>query len=108
MLYSPCSEESRTEKTFSIEHLVTEIFYVEVVRNQHLWQQLSFYFHCFLQSPIANMVANYICMKYGISHDRGGHFVPFSVISAQKMRFKEQKFVWEVMFSFYGYITWKC
>ena len=26
---------------------------------------------------------------YGISHDRGGHFVPFSVIFAQKLRFEE-------------------
>ena len=23
-----------------------------------------FYFHCFLQSPVANMAANYICIKY--------------------------------------------
>ena len=26
---------------------------------------------------------------YGISHDRGGHFVSFSVIFAQKLRFEE-------------------
>ena len=30
--------------------------------NQQLWQQLSFYFH-FCQSPVANMAANYICIK---------------------------------------------
>ena len=41
-----------------------EIFHVEVARNQQPWQQLSFYFYCFLLSPIANMAANYICIKY--------------------------------------------
>ena len=29
------------------------------------------------------------CILYGISHDRGGRFVPFSVIFAQKLRFEE-------------------
>ena len=48
----------------SIGHSVAEIFYVERARNQHLWQQLSFYFHCFLPSPVANMAANYIWIKY--------------------------------------------
>ena len=48
----------------SIGHSVEEIFYVEVAQNQHLWQQLSFSFYCFLLSPGANMVANYICTKY--------------------------------------------
>ena len=41
-----------------------EIFYVEVARNQQLWQQLSFCSYCFLPSPVANMAANYICIKY--------------------------------------------
>ena len=31
--------------------------------NQPLWQQLSFYFLYFCQSPVANMAANYICIK---------------------------------------------
>ena len=31
--------------------------------NQQLWQQLSFYFLHFWQSPVANMAANYICIK---------------------------------------------
>ena len=57
---SSCAKDSRTEKIILIGHSVAEIF--EVARNQHLWQQLSF-FNCFLLSPVANMVANYICMK---------------------------------------------
>ena len=48
----------------SIGHSVAEIFYVEVAPNQHLWQQL--YFYCFLLSPVANMAANYICIKHKI------------------------------------------
>ena len=64
MCYSLCSEDSRTEKNISIAHPVAEIFYVEVVRNQRLWQQLSFYFHCFLPSHVANMAAIYIFIKY--------------------------------------------
>ena len=31
--------------------------------NQQLWQQLSFYFLHFCQSPVANMAANYTCIK---------------------------------------------
>ena len=40
---------------------------------------------------------------YGISHDRRGHFVPFSVIFAQKLRFElwRIKLGWEVMFSLF-------
>ena len=29
----------------------------------NIWQQLSFYFYCFLLSPFANMAANLICIK---------------------------------------------
>ena len=32
--------------------------------KQQLWQQLSFYFYYFLLCPVANMAANYICIKY--------------------------------------------
>ena len=32
-------------------------------RNQQLWQELSFYFLHFCQSPVANMAANYTCIK---------------------------------------------
>ena len=59
-----CSEDSRTEKMIAIGHSVAEIFYVEVAQNQQLWQQLSCDFYCFLPSPVANMAANYICIKY--------------------------------------------
>ena len=48
----------------SIGHSVAEIFYVEVAQNQQLWQQLSFYFYCLLLSSVANMAANYVCIKY--------------------------------------------
>ena len=41
-----------------MEHSVAEILNVKVRGNQQLWQQLSFYFHCFLLSPVANMAAN--------------------------------------------------
>ena len=37
---------------------------VKVAQDQQRWQQLSFYFYCFLQGSVANMVANYICIKY--------------------------------------------
>ena len=43
---SSCTEDSRTEKIISIGHSIAEIFNDEVVRNQQLWQQLSFYFYC--------------------------------------------------------------
>ena len=51
------------KKIISIGRSVAEKFYVEVARNQYLWQQLSFYFHRFVLSPVANMAANYICIK---------------------------------------------
>ena len=28
------------------------------------WQQLSFYSYCILPTPVGNMAANYICIKY--------------------------------------------
>ena len=31
--------------------------------NQQLWQQLSFYFLYFFLNPVANMAANYVCIK---------------------------------------------
>ena len=60
----PSSADSRTENCISIGHSVAEIFHVKVAQDQQLWQQLSFYFHCFLLSSVANMAANYICIKY--------------------------------------------
>ena len=64
---SSCAEDSRTKKIISIGHSVAEIFYVEVAHNQQLWQQLSFYLHCFfttILSSVANMAANYVCIKH--------------------------------------------
>ena len=48
----------------SIGHSVAEILNVPSPGNQQLWQQLSFYFLHFCQSPVANMAANYICIKH--------------------------------------------
>ena len=31
--------------------------------NQQLWQQLSFYFLYFFLNPVANMAADYVCIK---------------------------------------------
>ena len=64
MFSSSCAEDYRTEKIISIGHSVAETFYVEVAQNQQLWQQLSFYFYCFLLSSVANMAANYVCIKH--------------------------------------------
>ena len=59
----PSSADSRTENFISIGQSVAEIFHVEVAHDQQLWQQFSFYSYCFLHSSIANMAANYICIK---------------------------------------------
>ena len=61
---SSCTEDFRTEKIISIGLSVAEIFYVEVTQNQQLWQQLSCYFYWFLLSSVANMAANYVCIKH--------------------------------------------
>ena len=51
---------------------------------------LSFFFLIFIILLILGKIQVRLTnIIYGISHDRGGHFVPFSVIFAQKLRFEE-------------------
>ena len=61
---TPWSADSKTENCISIGHSVVEIFLVKVAHDQQLWQQLSFYFYCFLPRGVVIMAANYVCIKY--------------------------------------------
>ena len=61
VFWRPWSAESRTENFISIGHSVAEILNVKVWEINNFGNNFLFLHFC--QSPVANMAANYICIK---------------------------------------------